>query len=135
MTTEPSPVEPQLTTADPLAASLVSAVPEFSALPGDAKPDIDQINPSSTRSSDWNAAKHAALVQAQLARRLIWVLAGVLAGGGGLLATVKWTGLTAHDVTDFFGVAFGAVVTLTTAATSFWFGSQSERVRRQNESG
>jgi len=69
------------------------------------------------------------LVQATLAIRLIWLLAGVLLGGGILLGTVKWTGLAAKDVVDFFGLAFAAVVTLTTAATSFWFGSQRERTR------
>jgi hypothetical protein len=31
-----------------------------------------------------------------------------------------------------FGVAFGAIVTLTTAATSFWFGAQHERKRHSN---
>ena len=102
----------------------VLAAPEFSLAPAGAHTDIDHLKPSDVKEANWNPDKHAALVQAQLAFRLIWVLVGVLVGGGSLISTTKWTGLATKDVTDFFGVAFGAVVTLATAATSFWFGSQ-----------
>jgi hypothetical protein len=108
--------------------------PEFERLAdrttreGAVAPLIDNVAPSTTAST-WDADKHTALVQAELARRLIWVLTGVLLGGAALLSTGKWTGLSAQSVSNFFSVAFGAVVTLTTAATSFWFGSRHARNR------
>jgi hypothetical protein len=106
-------------------------VPEFdkNATAGDHEV-IKSFNVG-TKESTWDPAdKHAAYVQAKIAYRLIWVLVGVLVGGGALLSTTKWTGLQTRDVSSFFGVAFAAVVTLTTAATSFWFGSQKERSRK-----
>lgn len=73
----------------------------------------------------WNQAKHTAETQADLAKALILIVAGVLLVGAGLLVSTKWTGLQTRDVLEFFGVAFAAVVTLATAATSFWFGSRT----------
>jgi len=107
------------------AQALADAVPEFTLVPNE-KPEMHDLGapPTETR---WNADKHTAVVQASLAFRLIWVLVGVLVAGGALFSTTKWTGLLPKDVTGFFGIAFGAVVTLATAATSFWFGTQKGR--------
>jgi hypothetical protein len=120
-------------TASSAVVNLLKA-PEFSLLPAGEKTDIDKIE-TGTKEESWNPDQYAAFVQSSLAFRLIWVLAGVLLGGAGLLVTTKWTGLMAKDVTDFFGIAFGAVVTLTTAATSFWFGTQRERARTGRRNG
>jgi len=57
-----------------------------------------------------------------LVRRLLWVLAGVLVGGVGMLVTTRWTGLTADDVSDFVTMVFGAVVALAGCAVGFCFG-------------
>jgi hypothetical protein len=106
-------------------------VPEFDKHVTNGAQEVISSFDVGTKESTWDPAdKHAAYVQAKIAFRLIWVLIGVLAGGGALLATTKWTGLPTKDVSSFFGVAFAAVVTLTTAATSFWFGSQKERSRK-----
>lgn len=104
--------------------------PEFTRVGGTVRPSITitSVEPR-VKEEVWDPDEHAAKVQSKLAFRLIWVLAGVLLGGAALLSTTKWTGLASKDVTSFFGVAFAAVVTLTTAATSFWFGSQRERSR------
>lgn len=126
------PVQPEIAASAAVVDLL--RVPEFSLLPPGEKPDIDKIE-TGTKEETWNPDQYAAFVQSSLAFRLIWVLAGVLLGGAGLLVTTKWTGLMAKDVTDFFGIAFGAVVTLTTAATSFWFGTQRERARSGRRNG
>lgn len=115
----------------------LDAVPEFSPLTAEevggtaeavraVKENLIADLPS-TATTTWNPEQHTAVTQAKIAFRLIWVLVGVIAVGAVLLATSKWTGLKAENVSDFFGVAFGAVVTLATAATSFWFGSQKHR--------
>jgi hypothetical protein len=127
----PAPHSGNEAVAEPSASGLLE-VPEFSAAPGGVKPDINQITPLpgwGPQDPEWDAGKHRAIVQAELARRLIWVLLVVLFLGAALLSTTRWTGIKPQDVASFFGIAFGAVVTLATAATSFWFGSQDREPR------
>ena len=107
-------------------SSLVDDVPEFKPAPRGERADIEDISPR-VKERNWDPDEHAQKVQAKLAFRLIWVLSGVLLGGAAVLCTTRWTDLKTADVTNFFAVAFGAIVTLATAATSFWFGSQKGR--------
>jgi hypothetical protein len=134
-TDEGSQVDEDKPTTKALPNTL-SQVPEFSATTAEehAAPRIETLRAASADTKLWDENEHTAKTQATLAFRLIWVLAGVLLGGAALLATTSWTGLASKDVTDFFGVAFGAVVTLTTAATSFWFGSQRGRLAERRVS-
>lgn len=121
----------------------LTSIPEFSSLDEVESEKAGQVTAASrdrliedlptTKDTAWDPERHAATVQAQLAFRLIWVLVGVIVVGAGLLATSKWTGIKAQNVSDFFGIAFAAVVTLTTAATSFWFGSQKHRSHPGND--
>ena len=106
------------------------AVPEFSKAPEGARLDINSLPTASFKKEPWNKEEHDAKTQARLAFRLLWVLVLLILIGAGALVTVKWTGLQTKDVETFFGVAFSAVVTLTTAATSFWFGSQRGQSQR-----
>jgi hypothetical protein len=62
-----------------------------------------------------------------LVRRLLWLLAGVLAGGVGMLLTTRWTRLTADEVSDFVTMVFGATVALVGCAVGFYFGSDGRR--------
>lgn len=62
-----------------------------------------------------------------LVRRLLWLLALVLAAGAAMLATTRWTKLTAQDVSDFVTMVFGAVLALASAAVGFYFGSGYRR--------
>lgn len=127
---QPQAAPATTTTAVNRAEAALLEVPEFSPLPPGAETEIASVQPK-TKEPTWNPDQYTASVQSKLAFRLIWVLVGVLLGGAALVSTTKWTGLAVKDVTNFFGVAFAAVVTLATAATSFWFGSQ----RAQSKSG
>jgi hypothetical protein len=62
-----------------------------------------------------------------LVRRLLWVLAGVLVGGVGMLVSTRWTRLTADDVSDFVTMVFGAMVALVGCGVGFYFGGDGQR--------
>ncbi len=116
MSEEPAAGMPMPEPSPPLGAE------EFERIQDDATPVIKTLS-ARARTKAWNPEEYSMQTQARLAFRLIWVLVGVLVGGAAMFTTTRWTGLMTKDVTAFFGIAFGAVVTLTTAATSFWFGS------------
>jgi hypothetical protein len=106
--------------------------PEFGPVTADdltREPIIGTIKPGrdDIKTEAWNPDQFTAFTQSRVTFRLIWVLGGVLVLGAALLSTTPLTKITAQDVTDFFGIAFGAVVTLVTAATSFWFGTERGR--------
>jgi hypothetical protein len=117
-------------TASESGAAGIPDAPEFSPVTVDDLPVIETIKPA-TRTERWDPEQHRAFTQSRVTFTLIWVLIAVLILGAALLSTTRWTGITAQDVSDFFGVAFAAVVTLVTAATSFWFGTEHGR-REQN---
>ncbi len=102
--------------------------------PGEATSVVHNFTPKA-KTKAWNPDEYTMQTQARLAFRLIWVLVGVLVGGAAIFTTTRWTGLATKDVTDFFGIAFAAVVTLTTAATSFWFGSVRAAKQSNSNSG
>lgn len=116
---------PVTTPSESSAASIPDA-PEFSPVTVDTLPVIETIKPA-TRTERWDPEQHRATTQSRVTFLLVWVLISVLILGAALLSTTRWTGITAQDVSDFFGVAFAAVVTLVTAATSFWFGTEFGR--------
>lgn len=103
----PTPDPPMADAAPPIGADGTTDVaetalleaPEFSPLPPDAPTDITSVEPN-TKEPQWNPDQYAAFIQAKIAFRLIWVLAGVLLGGAALLSTSKWTGLASKDVTS-----------------------------------
>ena len=118
------------------AAARALDAPEFGPVTADdltREPIIETIKPGrdDIKTETWNREKFTASTQSRVTFGLILVLVVVLLLGAALLSTTPWTKITAQDVTDFFGIAFSAVVTLVTAATSFWFGT--ERGRRDQD--
>jgi hypothetical protein len=62
---------------------------------------------------------------------LLRLLTGVLAGGGVMLATIRWTHLDASVVRDmFFGILMG-LMTLVAAASGFYYGAVGRPHRAQ----
>ncbi|GAB1516804.1 hypothetical protein JCM33774_88490 [Actinophytocola sp. KF-1] len=69
-----------------------------------------------------------------LAKRLVALLAGVLAIGLLLLAIQHWTGVNTADIRSLYDVLFSPLIALVSAATGFYFGStHAESVKPEPE--
>jgi hypothetical protein len=104
--------------AKPIAAS-VPVLEPATALPNVTTDDLVGILPKSGVSLD----KQREDVREFLAKRLIAILAGLLAAGLLLVAFQRVTEVSVDDVRTFFEVVFTPVIALVSAATGFYFGS------------
>ena len=124
----PSPGRPGPTAAGSPAATSPDATPAAPAGAGEpwspltAGEQLTAAADPGLRTRPFGLVEHLHRARYSLVRRLLWLLAGVLAGGVAMLLTTRWTRLTADEVSDFITMVFGAVVALAGCAVGFYFG-------------